>query len=281
MKEEEIKALLALLDERTERLMERESELADKFEELGAQKEELAAALERLIKNNEDLNIRNQELDLILYRSSHDLKAPLSSMFGLLNLLKAQASNTEIQTLSVHFEQQLRQMNNVINTLILLGESVLGEVKITEVNLIEALEEEIEQLQYLPNFKNVRIEKTLSNCESVITDNLLIRILIRCLVSNALIFRGPQDGLIEVDIEAEGNRLLLSVKDDGDGIDKEVEPRIWDMFYRGSERSHGHGMGLYIVKRIVQRLEGDVKYYRENLKTVFEVSIPLYPPPTL
>lgn len=281
MTEEEINALLALLDERTVRLMERESELADKFEELGAQKEELAAALDQLIKNNEDLNIRNQELDLILYRSSHDLKSPLSSMLGLLNLLKVQESNTELHALSFHFEQQLRQMNNVINTLILLGESVLGEVKITKINLIEALDEEIEQLQYLPNYKNVIIEKTLSNCENVITDSLLIRILIRCLVSNAIIFRDQQNGSIEIDIKAERDQLHMWIKDDGDGIEKEVEPRIWDMFYRGSERSLGHGMGLYIVKRIVQRLEGDVKYYRENLKTVFEVSIPLFPPPSL
>ena len=102
MEPEEINKLTALLDDRTMKLMERESELADKFEELEAQKEELTAAVEELMHTNKELTERNLELDAILYRSSHDLKSPLTSVFGILHLLKSE----QINLLQLHKVQQ-------------------------------------------------------------------------------------------------------------------------------------------------------------------------------
>lgn len=279
--EEEIRKLSALLDERTMRLMERESELADQFEEIEAQKEELTAAVEQLMSKNKDLLERNQELDQILYRSSHDLKSPLTSMFGLLAIMQAEELPEHMRNYCTHFERQLHQMNSVINTLTLLGKSVLDEIKLTEVKLTLLVEEEIQHLQYLEKFRQIRFNKFFSGTDRVYTDNLLIRIIVRCLVSNGIIFRDNEPGIVDVHVEATVNELIIKVTDDGEGIDSSIAPRIWDMFYRGSEKSKGQGMGLYLVKKIVERLRGDVRYYRTSHLTVFEISVPLVPLPTV
>jgi signal transduction histidine kinase len=277
--EDEIKKLSALLDERTMRLMERESELADNFEEIEAQKEELTAAVEQLVIKNQNLLERNQELDQILYRSSHDLKSPLTSMVGLLSLFKSEPLPEHLTVYCTHFHKRLQQMDSVINTLILLGQSVLDEIKVAKVNLPDILEEEINGLYFLENFQWINFKKKLSGLNVVVTDNLLIRILIRCLVSNAIIFRERKQGMVEVQIESSEKKLKLLVMDDGEGIDNEIERKIWDMFYRGSEKSIGQGMGLYLVKKIIGRLNGTIIYYRKDSLTVFEVSVPIFPAP--
>lgn len=274
--EEEVKKLSLLLDERTMRLMERESELADQFEEIEAQKEELTAAIEQLVSKNKDLIERNQELDQILYRSSHDLKSPLSSLAGLLSLLKSESLPEHIQVYCLHFDQRIQQMNSVINTLTLLGQSVLDEVKVTSVALSNVMEEAIASQRYLNNFNFIDFKTSLTGADIVMTDNLLIRILVQCLVSNAIIFRDATQGTVDVIIDSSENNLMLQVIDNGEGVSIEIEAKIWDMFYRGSERSVGQGMGLYLVKKIVGRLNGSVVHYRRTGTTVFEVSIPLF-----
>ncbi len=275
MKEEDIKKLTALLDERTMKLMERESELADKFEELEAQKEELTAAVEELISKNKELTDRNQELDQILYRASHDLRTPVTSMFGVLNLLKADAIPESVKEYCNHFERMMYQMSSVVNTLDLLGKSTLDEVKIKSVAVGPLIEEEIQQLSYLQNFKLIDFRKFVTTADYVNTDELLFRILVRSLLSNAIIFREPREGFVEINASVMSGELQLSVTDDGEGISQSIAPKIFDMFYRGSERSVGQGMGLYLVSKIVWRLHGKLNWESKDGLTIFRISIPV------
>jgi signal transduction histidine kinase len=271
----DIKKLTALLDERTMKLMERESELADQFEELEAQKEELTAAVEKLIDKNKELLERNQELDQILYRASHDLKSPITSMFGVLNLLKSESIPEGFQDYYNHFELMMHQMNGVVNTLDLLGKSTLDEIKIKVVNLKELVERETNQLKYLSNFKWIDFEISFDGPLEIKTDELLVSILLRSLLSNAIVFREPKKGFIKVIMISTIDELQIEVENDGEGISELIAPKIFEMFYRGSERSIGQGMGLYLVKKIVGRLQGQVAWESTSSSTTFKVLIPL------
>ncbi len=277
MKDEEIKNLTALLEERTMKLMERESELADKFEELESQKEELTAAVEELIHKNTDLNERNQELDQLLYRASHDLRSPITSMFGILHLLKSDAISESIKDYCQHFERMMHQMNGVVNSLSLLGQSTKETIEISEVDIKPIVEEEISQLSNLPNAPTIKFRKYFSGNGKVHTDEVLLRVLLRCLLSNAITFRERKTGCVEVHIVTLDSKLSLEVIDDGEAISPQVAEKMFDMFYRGSERSIGQGMGLYIVKKIVSRLQGSVNWETRKDKKAFMVSIPLVP----
>lgn len=277
MDEEEIKNLTALLEERTMKLMERESELADKFEELESQKEELTAAVEELIHKNTDLNERNQELDQLLYRASHDLRSPITSMFGILHLLKSDAIPESIKDYCQHFERMMHQMNGVVNSLSLLGQSTKESIEVNEVDIRLIVEEEISQLKSLPNASRVEFRKYFSGNEKVHTDEVLLRVLLKCLLSNAIIFREKAVGYVEIRVAITSSELNLEVMDDGEAISDQVAERMFDMFYRGSEKSIGQGMGLYIVKKIVLRLRGSVNWETRKDMKAFIVSIPLVP----
>ena len=279
MEEEDRKRLATMLEERTMKLMERESELADKFEELESQKEELTAAVEELFQKNKQLTEKNQELDQILYRASHDLRTPITSMFGILNLLKAESIPENLRDYYYHFDQMISQMNSVVNTLTLLGQSTMEEMRIKDIDILCLLDAEVSKLSNLPNFDLIDFKKSLQGNKVIQTDEVLLSILIQSLLSNAIIFREPVKGSIEISVNVSVHLLLFEVKDDGEGISKEIASKIFQMFYRGSEKSTGQGMGLYLVKKIVERFNGAIDWESTGGYTTFRVSIPLAPAP--
>lgn len=279
MKKDEIKNLTKLLDERTMKLMERESEMADQFEELEAQKEELTAAVEELVEKNKQLTERNQELDQILYRASHDLRSPVTSMVGVLNLLRLDEVPDKFKEYCNYFEKSIQQMQAVVNTLTLLGQSAADAIQRSTFDIRQVVQDEIDQLNYLGNFNLMTFQKSVEGNPMIYTDETLFRIVIKSLLSNAIIFRKPGKGSVKIHIYTQPAALILKVTDDGDGISPATGERIFEMFYRGSEKSVGLGMGLYLVQKIIKRLHGTVLWKSVDQETVFTVSIPLTPAP--
>ncbi|WKZ60485.1 MAG: HAMP domain-containing sensor histidine kinase [Cyclobacteriaceae bacterium] len=275
MNEEEIKRLNELLNERTMKLMERESELADRFEELEAQKEELTAAVEELIEKNKLLAERNQELDQILYRASHDLGSPVASMVGVLSLLQLEAIPENFKPYCQHFEKAITQMQAVVKTLILLGQATDESFNPAVFTIQDVVEDEISQLNYLGNFNQIAFKKSFTGNTQLYTDEAQLRIILKCVLANAVIFRKPGKGQVAVDVHVQLDQLSLRIADDGEGISTETGKKIFDMFYRGSEKSVGLGMGLYMVRKIVDRLRGSLMWQSGDGQTVFTISIPV------
>ena len=273
MTEEEIIKLSALLDERTLRLMERESELADRLEEIESQKEELTAAIEELVAKNKELAQRNHELDQLLYRTSHDLKAPVTSLSGILSLIERENVPPEIGTYLKHIKSLNAQMSRVIGALNRMLRAVLDPVQLDEVNLEMTTKRAIQELREQPGFDSIQIQMNFHGATTVKSDEDLITILVRELVSNAITFRNANRGIVKVTWEA-GDDLVLKVKDDGEGVKPFLDEKIFDMFYRGSPNSIGSGMGLYIVNQLVNRLGGKIEWSSFPGLTIFTVTLP-------
>jgi signal transduction histidine kinase len=273
VKEEEIAKLSALLDERTLRLMERESELADRLEEIESQKEELTAAIEELVAKNKELAQRNHELDQVLYRTSHDLKSPVSSLTGILNLIEKESFPTEFGAYIKHIKSLNAQMSRVVGALNRMLRAVLDPIQLDEVNLEGTTKKAIQELSEQPRFRAVQIQTSFQGAVFIKSDADLITILIRELVSNAITFRNASHGIVKVKWEV-GETVVLQVEDDGEGIKPVVGDTIFNMFYRGSSNSIGSGMGLYIVKQLVTRLGGKIEWSSHPGLTIFIVTLP-------
>ncbi len=282
MEHQDLKHLVSLLEETNKDLKERERDLADQKEELQSQKEELTAAIEELIsKNNvltetlQKLQQRNQELDQILYRTSHDLKTPVSSFQGLLDLLNGENLNESQKNISFYMQQKVLQMNGILKSLGMLAQASFEKIEIKPLSLQRVTQQVIEDLSYLPNFPNVSINIVYNSLQTVTADELILYNILKSLVSNAIIFRDSiAQGEAEVKFAEMGKSLVIEVSDNGDGIDPAIGSRIFEMFFRGSSRSHGSGLGLYIVKSIVERVKGEIKWTSSNGKTIFQVILP-------
>lgn len=281
----DIKYLAQLLNERNTQYLERERDLAEQQEELLAQKEELTAAIEELVlKNNSleealrKLKLRNDELDQVLYRASHDLKSPVASLQGLLDLLRTESLSDSQGTLVFYMEQKILQMNNVLKSLSMLARASFDPFQRVDIPLEPLVEETVNELKFLPGFPTVKISKELNGLVSVASDPSALQIIVHALLANAIIFRDPTvQGKVAISISRQAARIAIEVSDDGEGISPEAGKRMFEMFFRGSIRSHGSGLGLYIVDTVVKRMKGEIRWVSKPGDTTFQVLLPESP----
>jgi signal transduction histidine kinase len=275
MQKIEIEHLNALIDERNIKLMEREVELAERIEEINAQKEELTAAIDELTFANQQLIDRNNELDQILYKTSHDLISPIISIDGVLKVIKNENIPEQLKVYLHHIEQKNNQMREIIFALNTLARINQNEWAIEKINVSELVNVSLQELSTLPNFYALKLEINIDARLIVEIDKLVLKTVIKNLISNAIIFRkkNQTDGFIKINITKSDSELKIEIIDNGEGILPTIFDKIDEIFYRGSSKSLGMGMGLYITKKIAQRMNGSLKWMCINHNTIFTVNL--------
>lgn len=261
-------------------MLERERELEDRSEELMAQKEELTAAIEELMGKNESLSNalgklkeRNFELDQILYRTSHDLRSPVTSMKGIMMLMNAELRTPACQEYGKHLNTRLRQMDGLLDSLTTLARVMSDPLQFTSFSLKELVVEAFEGTHQLADLPSAALNTRLGT-DVVTSDRPLLLALLGELLKNARMYGPHQGSSIEVIWETVATEWYLEVKDNGEGIPRDIQPKIFDMFYRGSEKSQGNGLGLYIVRKVLDRLGGRVDFVSKPGETRFMFYLP-------
>ena len=282
MEEDSISRLKTLLDERTMALMARESDLADRAEEMDAQKEELVAAIEELEGKNTtltetlaQLKERNQEMDQILYRCSHDLKAPISSIIGILNILRNGTLNDDQKICVDHIQSKTSQMEELLRSLSALAKTTSDDVHFSAFSLDMVINNCISDVSSNPQANYVKVDYHSGGNAHVYSDRLLLSIVIKNLLNNSIIFRqqGVQ-GFIRVSAIVSNRFFEIQIEDDGEGIADDIKEHVFEMFYRGSEKSIGSGLGLYIARKIIDQLNGAIEFTSRKGSTTFKVNVP-------
>ncbi len=281
-KNEDRDKIIEMLQQKNQKLLERESELAEKQEELQSQKEELTAAIEELvIKNNSlsealaQLQKRNKELDTLLYRASHDLKTPVTSLQGLVDLMESETTTAEQRNLVKFMDDKLSQMNDILKSLEMLAQSSFEKIEYERVNIKSIVKQVMKDLSYLPHRETVSVHCNFDEQLYAVSDELFLYNIFKSLLSNAILFRDPLlPGNVWINIEESDCKLTIEVTDDGEGISSDISSQIFDMFFRGSEQSIGSGLGLYIARTAVERMKGEIDWESESGKTIFKVILP-------
>ena len=127
------------------------------------------------------------------------------------------------------------------------------------------------------NQRQVALNYKISETGILVSDKGRINILLNNLISNAIRYQNPEvlNPIVDVEINMSDTSTGIIVKDNGIGIDKENQIKIFDMFFRVAENSVGSGLGLYLVKEIVDKLEGKINLDSEiGVGTKFSVVIP-------
>lgn len=269
------------LEKQKAQLVAYEQELNDRVEEIEAQKEELTAAIEELVKMNNYLNAtlaelqeRNQELDQLVYRASHDFKTPITSTLGIVHLLKMEPMSPTLKEYVNRIDLSMHQMNDLLKSLSLFTQASLEEVFYERVSVAELVVNAKERLQYLEGFNQIHFRCEVSPDLTVSTDAILLTEALKAIITNAIIFRGSEKPFVCVKASQIDTHLEITVEDNGEGMTDEVMQKAFAIFYRGSEKSKGTGLGLYMVKKIVQRLGGEVQLQQLAKGLSVKISIP-------
>jgi len=239
----------------------------------------LEISSEELFKVNQNLSKANEELDRFVYSASHDLKAPLSSLMGLVALSKLDIQNPEnvAQYLGM-MQSSVQRLMKVINDLADFSRNERLGLKLKDIDFHLLISEIIDSLTFIPNVDKIDFKINIQNSSSVFQSDLLrLRILLNNLIANALLYHNfNQDTpLVIIEIICDDKKALISILDNGRGIEEQHHKRIFDMFYRASTDSKGSGLGLYIVKGIVDKLQGEMFLESDyGHGTFFKIEIP-------
>ncbi len=260
-------------------LSERERDLEDRNEELEAQQEELTAAVEALIEKNmrlestlERLNTLNAEIDQIVYRSSHDLKSPITTLEGLFSLISADGANIE-QYLE-KAKQTTNDMKHILVMLVRYSNTLVSTTFYEKVKLSDFVEQLMEEVVHIHGYQHVKLNvKTLS--ETWYGDRAKLQLILYNLIKNSIDFRSDKNPRVDLYIQIKNNMLRAQISDNGIGIANEIQQQVFNMFYRGNNQSKGSGLGLYLSKRTVEILGGKINLVSSvGVGTTITVELP-------
>lgn len=204
----------------------------------------------------------NNDHDTFIYSASHDLKAPLSNMEGLLSHLKKSDNLEEIKTIMLPLVQSVIRLKDTINELsdiTRIGEEI---VKAEKVNLSELLKEVNLSIDDLLNASNAKIRVDLEENEINFSKKSLRSIFLN-LLTNAIKYRSA-DRQLEVVIKSRkvDDLIVLSFEDNGVGIKQNRISELFSKFRRVHDKSisvEGAGLGLYLVKKLIENAGGEIE----------------------
>ncbi len=227
-------------------------------------------------KIEEELKIRNSELDNFVYKVSHDLRAPLSSVLGLVNLAQMPGNDDNPAEYLKIIGDKVGQLDHFISDVLSHSKNLKLDVKSGVIDFNIIIEKTFKDLSYMRGAdqikRNVEIHGGI-----FCSDPWRIGEIFRNLISNAIKYRKLNNVSCAVFIQVKitPERASITFRDNGIGISAENMNKIFEMFYRASEQSEGSGLGLYIVKNAVEKLNGQVNVKSSpNKGTQFEISLP-------
>lgn len=228
---------------------------------------------------NEELRKVNSELDRFVYSVSHDLRAPLTSSMGLVNLLKEETSEQLRQEYLFLLNKSLKRLDTFILDIIALSRNARTEVLHEPIDFQEILDEVWESQAYQENAARIDRRSIIRLPRPFHSDPRRLHIILNNLISNAIRYANLYQSIpfVEIRVSESSEAVLIEVEDNGTGIPAEHLDKIFGMFYRAHSNKTGSGLGLYIVKETIEKLKGSIRVVSEvNKGTTFVILLPRF-----
>lgn len=217
-------------------------------------------AISYLITDRKAAELRSErvheELMRFMYKASHNLRGPVATISGLLNIARIEVKDSRLMGYLNMLAERTKHLEYTLNELIDITKVKQEELTFKTISFPGIVK------SVLSNFKGdiekcgIKVEQNICTSSSFSTDEKLIRGLLNYLIDNAIKFRSNLEPRLKIGVQEKTNGVLLTVADNGPGIDENIRSRIYEMYFRGNEKSTGSGLGLYIVNSIVERLNG-------------------------
>lgn len=228
---------------------------------------------------NEELVKINKELDSFVYSVSHNIRAPLMSVLGLVNLAKLD-DKSNANTFGQYFsmmEHSIHRLDDTLKEILDYSRNARSNLNIEKVNIHAIVEDVFERLKYLEGSENMEKRISVDIQYPLYSDAYRLTVVFNNLISNSIKYKdfNKKVSFIDIDIKVDQYQALIRFEDNGIGIPENYIRRIFDMFFRATDKSEGAGLGLYIVRETVEKLDGAITVHSKAFEgTTFEIIIP-------
>ncbi|WOK08625.1 HAMP domain-containing sensor histidine kinase [Imperialibacter roseus] len=246
-------------------------------EAINVSKHELEIKNKELVKAVEALYKKNRELDLFTYHTSHDIRAPVASILGIAAIAM---SESDIEKMKEYFrviEGRGKRLDKFIHQMIMFTRNDRTALELERINVEEVLDDCLNDIRVDPLYRGLKVEKQIMLDNPVmIFDRIRLGEIFGNILHNAIKFQNTQvaESYLKIAVMEGGDYLRIIFEDNGIGIKKEYQPKLFQMFQRATDQVEGSGLGLYIVKQMVTKLGGNIKLTSEYGKgTKIEIDL--------
>ncbi len=272
-----LKYLAQYVDEKESVINERTAKVIESYDVISKmQALELEANSQR--EKADIIEKKKLELDSFFYRISHDLKGPITSLMSLNYVAKLEVKDENASKFIGEYETQANRLNNILDGLLRLTKMSFNEDFKQEIDFEKIVYDCIASYKFLTNYELVEFKIDVDQKIKYEAEWALVNTIIQNLIENGIKYARIEEGnkpFISVSVQRVENTIEITASDNGVGMDEETVDKIFVMFFRANRKIEGTGLGLHILKRAVERLEGDVSVKSKlGEGTTFKISLP-------
>jgi PAS domain S-box-containing protein len=222
-----------------------------------------------------ELQRLNHELDQFIYHASHDLRSPLSTILGLVNLIGLDQPTPLISKYTELISERVHYLDGLLSDLVSITYNNKTGLQAELINFETEFKSILRDFQH--QYQHIQVFLAIEGAANFHTDAVRFRTILRNLISNALKYHNPtaKDPFINIAVTNHGHKAMIVIEDNGIGIDNNHLYQIFGMFFRATTQSKGTGLGLYIVKSMIDKLGGHISVKsKQHEGTSFFIELP-------
>jgi hypothetical protein len=228
----------------------------------------MAQRIKELDKTKKLIELRDKELDNFVYKVSHDLKGPLKSIIGLTTVGQQDPKLADAKTYFDMILKNTKRLDGILADLVLITKVKQASAKKELIDFDQLINEILSSLQYYPSFHEMEFKVQIHGVTDVYSDRGLLYSVFQNIIENAIKYKKPSNSplfeghsvqsYLHIDVLKGPHATTIVFSDNGLGIPKEYQERIFEMFFRLETDISGTGLGLYLVKMSIDKLGGKI-----------------------
>jgi signal transduction histidine kinase len=213
-----------------------------------------------LREQNIQLQKAYEELDKFVYSASHDLRAPLASILGIIKVAKSDEIRKMPEYIDM-IDHTVYKMDAFVQNIIKYYRSNRLDVEINHIDFGSVVNDIVFDLANYLNKEHVQCFIDIDEPVFIRSDESRIRIILTNIILNGIKFQDElnDNKTIHIRVKTNVNACIVEIEDNGIGIETDQEDKIYDMFFRGLHKNAGSGVGLYVAKEALKRINGTIK----------------------
>ena len=229
-------------------------------------------------KNITDFKESIEELETFIYKSSHDMRAPIASILGITEVALNDKNDVDSVLRYINIiKQQTQQLDHIIKNLVETARIRRQDKILQLIDFKEIITTVKKSLSFVNGFKDILFDENISVTQNFYSDKSLLTSLFQNLIDNAIKYKKENinDPFINITIVDKNGGINIAVADNGIGIADDLQKNIFKMFFRATNKASGSGLGLYTTKHCVKKLDGNISFdSKEKIGTTFTVYLP-------
>lgn len=207
----------------------------------------------------------NRELDSFLYSTSHDLRAPVASLLGLINIARHDIKEEEGKKYINMMEERVLKLDHIFGDILSYSRNIKTDIKLDTFRLGEIVDDVINDVKFNEGADSIRLIFNEEIHQMLRTDYYQLKMILSNLIANAVKYHDStkSDQWIAIQFDRLDNDVQITIEDNGKGIHPESQHKVFDMFYRATSEAEGSGLGLFIVKQALEKINGQIRLKSE------------------